>query len=323
MANKNIRAIDLNLFKILIALSEEKNVTKAGEAVFLSQPAVSHALNRLRHIFNDELFIRTHKGMQPTSQCLALIEPVTAALQELDSVLQMGLEFDPSLAEAEFKLGMNDIFSSILALNLIKQVAAEAPNIQLNIIHTKGIDIPSSNTGVFADLDTGLIDLAVLQDYETPPRFERESLGAFDHVCIAAKNHPDLKNGLTLDKYQTLGHIFITGTHFRKATLGNALNEMGIIRDCRLKVPHFVTALNIAETSDLICTMPRFASEYATKRYDLQVFDLPFESPIKAIYQVWHKTLTKDPLHQWMRQSVKSSLSDSDLLFCSNISLSE
>lgn len=314
MTNKSIQSIDLNLFKILIALHEEKNVTKAGQAVFLSQPAVSHALNRLRYIFNDELFVRTNKGMQPTTKCLTLISPVADALEGLQSVLYLNNEFEPKYATGEFKFGMNDLYSSILSLDLIKDISAQAPDLQVNIVHTKGIDDPTSTTDAHADLDAGVIDLAILQDYETPPRFERESLGYFDHVCIASKNHPQIKDTLTLDIYQGLEHVLVTGTNLKKTTLGHALLNMGIKRKCKFKVPHFMTAMSMVENSNYICTMPRFISSFAQKKYDLQVLELPFDSPKKELFQVWHKTTTSDPLNKWIRQSIRHNFAKGHML---------
>ena len=307
MHNININAIDLNLLKVFSALAAERSVTKAADSVGLSQPAVSHALRRLRDLLDDELFIRTADGMQPTDRCRELASAVDASLKILQNALTVKVDDNPANFSAAFRLGMNDLFSTLFAPGISAAVADQAPNVSLRFLHT--LEINKSLSDAYSDLDAGVIDLTIIQDFDTPSRFDRELLGASDFVCVARSGHPTFRQNLSMEEFTSLDHIMITTLDAEYGRIDEALSKIGIRRRIKLRVPHYSAALSATAQTDLIYTMPRILAPHAQQAFGLQISELPFEAPVRKIFQVWHKTRTKEFGHQWLR-SIVSDVAD-------------
>ncbi|HXP96146.1 MAG TPA: LysR family transcriptional regulator, partial [Telmatospirillum sp.] len=128
----NLASFDLNLLTVFDAVMQERSVTRAGKRIGLSQPAMSHALNRLRHMLKDDLFIRTPDGMVPTPQAEMLALPVRNALAEMMLVLEPAV-FDPASSDKRFVLGVNNYAAVVLAPPLVAMVSAAAPNVFLDL----------------------------------------------------------------------------------------------------------------------------------------------------------------------------------------------
>lgn len=304
MHQKNINAIDLNLLKVFSALAAERSVTKAANSVGLSQPAVSHALRRLRDLMDDELFIRAADGMQPTERCRQLAPSIEASLKMLQDALTVTDDKDPTNLRATYRIGMNDLFSTLLVPGLTARVAEQAPNVSLRFLHSMSIN--QNVDDAYSDLDRRRIDLAVVLDFDTPSRFDRELLGASDYVCVARVGHPVFQPGLSIEQYTSLGHIMFTTLDAEYGRIDEALSKIGFRRRIELRVPHYSAGLSATTLTDMVYTMPRILAPHAKQAFGLQVSELPFEAPVRKIFQVWHKTRTKDFGHQWLRNVVSN-----------------
>src|SRR5438477_1432933 len=128
----NWGAFDLNLLIVFDAVMQERSVTRAGSRIGLSQPAMSHALNRLRHMLKDELFVRTPDGMVPTPRAEALAEPLRNALSDMQHALEPAA-FDPATSDRRFALAVNNYAAVVLASPLVAAVSAAAPGIYLDL----------------------------------------------------------------------------------------------------------------------------------------------------------------------------------------------
>lgn len=302
---KNIRAIDLNLLKVFYALYTERHVTRAGAAVGLSQPAVSHALRRLRHIFDDELFVRSQTGMVPTVRCEAVFESVRQALNDLD--LAMGLErpFDPSTAEFKFRIGMNDQMNIVLLPHLVERVLNEAPKVDLRVTHSlvvvEGLRRP---TDALLDLDEGRTDLALVQETPMPNRFTREKFFEMDFVCVGRKENKSFNKNMDSETFERLGHVMVTPADLETSHLDSQFEAIGLKRNIKVRVPHYAAAVGVVAQTDLVHIMPRLLASVAVKHYGFQVAEVPIKSPTRNFYQVWLKTRTSDPGHAWMRNLI-------------------
>ncbi len=305
MRQMNIRSIDLNLLKVFSALARERSVTKAADAVGLSQPAVSHALRRLRDLMNDDLFVRAADGMQPTERCRELAPAIEASLKMLEDALMVKEVNDPANLQATYRLGMNDLFSTLLVPGLIAAASDQAPNVSLRFLHT--LEINKSLSDAYSDLDAGTIDMTIIQDFDTPSRFDRELLGASDFVCAARTSHPSFGLKVSLEQYTRFGHIMFTTLDAEYGRIDEALAKKGIRRNIQLRVPHYSAALSATAQTDLIYTMPRILAPHAQQAFGLQISELPFEAPLRKIFQVWHKTRTKEFGHQWLRSVVSEA----------------
>jgi DNA-binding transcriptional LysR family regulator len=199
----DIPRIDLNLLAVFQAIYAERHLTRAGNRLGLTQPAMSHALNRLRGLFDDALFVRTAAGMEPTPRAHQIAEPVGAALAQVRRALARPDRFDPATARQAFRLSMLDYETAVVVPPLAACFAATAPGIDLRIRHAR-------RTDALDLLDRNELDVALGLFDDLPARFEPRALFDESFAVIARADHPDLSGGLTLDAYVRLPHLLVS-----------------------------------------------------------------------------------------------------------------
>src|SRR5437764_3807390 len=199
MSAMNWGAFDLNLLIVFDAVMQDRSVTRAGRRIGLSQPAMSHALNRLRHMLKDELFIRTPEGMTPTPRAELLAPPLRNALSEMQAALEP-TAFDPAASDRSIALALNNYAAIVLAAPLVAAVAAAAPKVRLDLRPRGTLDIADR-------LDHGDIDLA-LASRETPgERFCTAPLLEDLFVVVMRRGHPASRRALSAAAFAALPHL--------------------------------------------------------------------------------------------------------------------
>ena len=178
----NWGAFDLNLLIVFDAVMQERSVTRAGNRIGLSQPAMSHALNRLRHMLKDELFVRTPEGMAPTARAEMLALPLRKALSEMQLALEPA-SFDPASSDRRFALALNNYAAVVLAPPLVAATLAAAPAVHLDLR-------PSGTLDLVDRLDRGDIDLVIGGAAGPGERFATSSLFEDPHVLVMRRGHP-------------------------------------------------------------------------------------------------------------------------------------
>lgn len=307
MQKKNVHTVDLNLFKTLSAMIQNRNGTLAAEQLGVSPSAVSHGLNKLRSLFDDELFIRTPSGMQPTERCMAISETVTLSVTGLVSLLEKDQMFDPSNANAVVNIAMSDLLSGMLPGALVRNVNRAAPKVSLRIKPAPGLAKQTVEAALIPALDAGELDFAFFWNYDIPARFSWRKIDEVYGVVVGSKTNVAFVNSFGADFYRTAPHVSTTTTGLDKAYFDLELAEVGGSRNVELRVPHFTSALNVVATTDMITTIPHILAPVARERFGLVVRDLPFDLRPRHLNLVWHKTRDADPLHSWMRQMVVES----------------
>ena len=287
----NLKETDLNLFIAFDVIYTEKNLTKAGQVLGITQPAVSNALSRLRELFGDDLFIRTSKGMIPTPVANQIIKDVRSALSLIQNTISETEKFDPSIAEMTFKISIGDSSEYRLLPLLIKELAEIAPKIKVETYLTPRKDAPR-------ELASGTIDFSIDPPVHSDPHLRHEKIYEEDYVMIVRKDHPILNlKEITIEDYLKLSHIHISN---RKTGLGHvdmALYRLGLSRDISLRAQHFLVAPYIVEQSDLaITTTKGFAADR-----DLAWRELPFEIEPLILHLYWHEAKDSDPSTKWMK----------------------
>ena len=287
----NLKETDLNLFIAFDVIYTEKNLTKAGQVLGITQPAVSNALSRLRELFGDDLFIRTSKGMIPTPVANQIIKDVRSALSLIQNTISETEKFDPSIAEMTFKISIGDSSEYRLLPLLIKELAEVAPKIKVETYLTPRKDAPR-------ELASGTIDFSIDPPVHSDPHLRHEKIYEEDYVMIVRKDHPvlDLKE-ITIEDYLKLSHIHISN---RKTGLGHvdmALYRLGLSRDISLRAQHFLVAPYIVEQSDLAITTTK---GFAVDR-DLAWRELPFDIEPLVLHLYWHEAKDSDPSSKWMK----------------------
>ena len=286
-----IKDTDLNLFIAFDVIYTEKNLTKSGQVLGITQPAVSNALARLRDLFNDELFIRTSRGMIPTPVANQLIGDIRNALSLIQNTISVSEKFDPSTAEMTFKISIGDTSEYRLLPLLIKELAEIAPRVKVETYLTPRKDAPR-------ELASGAIDFSIDPPLQSDQHLKHEKIYQEDYVMIVRKDHPILdKEKITIEDYLDLSHIHISN---RKTGMGHVdmtLYKLGLTRDIYLRAQHFLVAPYIVEQSDMAITTTK---GFAVDR-NLAWRELPFDIDPLVLHLYWHENNDTESSSKWMR----------------------
>ena len=286
-----IKDTDLNLFIAFDVIYTEKNLTKSGQVLGITQPAVSNALARLRDLFNDELFIRTSRGMIPTPVANQLIGDIRNALSLIQNTISVSEKFDPSTANMTFKISIGDTSEYRLLPLLIKELAEIAPKVKVETYLTARKDAPR-------ELASGAIDFSIDPPLQSDQHLKHEKIYQEDYVMIVRKDHPILKKQkITIEDYLDLSHIHISN---RKTGMGHVdmtLYKLGLSRDIYLRAQHFLVAPYIVEQSDMAITTTK---GFAVDR-NLAWRELPFDIEPLVLHLYWHENNDNESSSKWMR----------------------
>jgi DNA-binding transcriptional LysR family regulator len=296
---KNIRSIDLNLLVVFGALCVDRSTTKAALRLGLSQPAVSHALARLRVQLNDPLFVRASRGLTPTRRAIQLEEPVMQLLKQLDQVLAGPDRFDPMQAQITFKIATTDYFEQVALPLVLKRLESEAPLVTIVSRPTYG-DLPKS------ELESGDIDLAIAGFYsDLPEGFLSQRVFIDDFVCIARHNHPRIKKAIiSVSDYAREKHVLISVHGDMKSKSKDQLAKMGYDQQFSAGLSSFLSPGWIIANTNYLLTCPRKLAESYSKYLPLILCDIPIEMPKIQVRQVWHDRHHSDAAHIWFRKMI-------------------
>ncbi|PAU66317.1 LysR family transcriptional regulator [Pseudomonas sp. PIC25] len=290
----NLNKVDLNLFIVFDAIYTEANLTRAGQIVGITQPAVSNALARLRETFNDPLFVRTAQGMVPTPMAQNIIGPVRNALQLLRVSVQESRTFNPQQANKTYRISMTDLTEAVVLPPLFQRLRRLAPTVQIESFLAKRRETTK-------ELAAGRLDFAVDAPLNTDPQVRHVKLLEDRYVCALRKGHPMAKDKLSLDEYLALTHIHISSRRSGLGFVDLALGKMGIQRRIALRSQHYLMASLVMQQTDMAMTVPeRFA-----RRHGLHYVDLPVKDvPALETHLYWHESTDQDPANRWMREQI-------------------
>jgi DNA-binding transcriptional LysR family regulator len=300
----NLATVDLNLLVAFEALLAERNVSRAAQRIGLAQPSMSHALTRLRVLFNDELFVRTPKEMRPTSLALDLAAPIADALERVRRALESRFAFDPATSDRRFRLAVSQYVDLVLGLLLAPKLMQAAPNACFELVY-------KDEAEVVEQLDTGVIDLAVGRFASAPKRMQMAPLYEEHWVCLARQGHPRLGNELTLDSFCELPHLVVgrdTGqVHAVDEVL---LNHRRSRRICEV-INNYGAVPYVLKVTDLLVVVGQRVGEMFAESANVVVHELPIAVPPWTISLLWSRRTDTDPALVWLRRllhEVSSSL---------------
>ncbi|MCU6435581.1 LysR family transcriptional regulator [Undibacterium sp. Jales W-56] len=299
----HISKVDLNLFTVFEAIYTEGSVTRASQKLFLTQPAISHALNRLRVIFEDPLFIRQGHAMVSTPLARSIIEPVRQALRGLEVTLADAGKFDPTLANKQFNLALRDVLESTVLPPLLKSMTEQAPRISLAAIQVERRELVS-------ELAAGSIDLAIDMLLPLPNDIRRQQIVQDTTVVVARKAHPAIKKGrLDLDTYLQAEHVLASSRRKGMGLEDFELSRLGLQRRIRLRCQHYFAACRVISQTDLLLTMPERYARIANEQFGNQILPFPLPMPSWDVYLYWHQNVEHDPANRWLRELLIQSVS--------------
>ncbi|PZQ17109.1 MAG: LysR family transcriptional regulator [Ancylobacter novellus] len=293
----NLSRMDLNLLVAFDALAREGSVTRAAARVGLGQSAMSHALGRLRAVFDDELFVRTPTGMKPTPRGAALVEPVRAALARIEAIVAPREAFDPTTAEREFSVGLPDSTEVLLVPRLVAYLRAVAPGVRLLIRNVDRIRI-------LQDLDDGRVDLGIGLFEEGAAHHKRRLLHRDNYLCVFNPALVGVEPPISLEDYVRLPHVLTSLVESAHGVVDVALAKLGLSRTIALTSPRFTAVPFVVREAPVIATMHSRVARFFAGSMGLAVSPAPVELPDFAISMIWHASYDDDPANRWLRETI-------------------
>lgn len=304
MSTMKLRELDLNLLLVFQQLLLDRSVSVAAERLGLTQPAISNALKRLRAVLQDELFLRTSRGMEPTPYALHLAEPVGYALGTLQNALAHRNGFDPLASERCFRLALTDIGEIYFLPPLMDALAQRAPRVR---IETRRPDAGELKE----DMAAGQVDLAIGLLPDLQSGFFQRRLFHHSYVCLFRRGHPLARPPLSLQQFCELEHVEVRPANTGHSEVAGLIERSGIKPRMRLSVPHFIAVGPILQSTDLVATVPQRFAERVEQAFGLQSSPHPVPLPEIAINLFWHARYHRDPASLWLRQLLVELFADS------------
>jgi len=295
MREVHLRNVDLNLLHALYALLEERHVSHAAKRSFLSQPAMSRALDRLRETFGDPLLVRTGRVYERTPRGERVLRELESIMGRLAAMVQ-GEEFYPARSQERFRVAMTDHGSAILLPALLERVRKAAPHATL--------EISAWRTRAYEDVVAGRIDLALSAE-AVPPTLESEVIFNLDFVCLVGSTQPVRKRRFTLKQYLQLPHALVETLGGQQTMVDRPLAQLGVKRRVALRLPFFLPAIFAIAKTDLVLTVPRKLAKITGPIAGLRVVEPPREIKAFPYFMAWHSRLNTEPAHAWLRDQVR------------------
>lgn len=299
---RNLRSVDFRLLLAFEALFTERHVSRAASAVGLSQPALSHALAKLRHQFDDPLLVRTSTGFEPTPKALELIEPVREAIRQVDRLFTQSSTFDPSTSADTFTVRMGDMNEVLFLPQLLRIIGEQAPNVRVIVQHLA----PSETVRA---LEASAIDFAVGALLKHSKSVHSMELAKDRMVCVMRKGHPAASKRLTVRAFLDLRHLRIVQSAGDVRFVEGALLTSGLQRKVMATTPHWLAASYIVETSDLVTALPESMVRRLNSDGSFVVRPLPVGGAEFSWRLYWHRRYDALPAHRWLR-ALFGSLAD-------------
>ncbi|MGD2166804.1 MAG: LysR family transcriptional regulator [Gammaproteobacteria bacterium] len=292
----NLRQFDLNLLVALDVLLQERNVTRAAERLFLSQPAMSGILSRLRHAFGDKLLVRVGRNLEPTEFALSIAERVHECVQELEDLLEDSRPFDHRSERRAFRISASDYTVLLLFRPVMQRLLEVAPNMSVNFLRLDRTAGERLNTG---EVDFAVFPAAIESGLPSTPLFDDT------WVCAAWAGHPSLGEQLTIDEFLDYPHMsFNISDPGHVSVADEFLARCGHERKIVASTESFTAAPFLLGGTPLLTILPRRLGERMQHAAEVRLFELPFDVPPLREKLVWNPRFTTSPGHTWMREQI-------------------
>jgi DNA-binding transcriptional LysR family regulator len=296
MRDVHLRNVDLNLLHALHALLEERQVTRAAKRCFLSQSAMSRALERLREMFGDVLLVRSGRNYERTVRGESVLRELESLMPRLEAMVR-GEQFDPARSRVRFRVAMTDHAAMVLMPPLVQRIRRAGADVN---VHAS-----AWNDLVHEEIVAGRIDTALSAE-TPPPTLESEVLYEEDFVCLISRAQGTHPRRFTLKQYLNLPHAIVETWEGQQTPVDRPLADLGLKRHAVLRIPFFVpTILSIART-DLVITVPRRLAKIMAPIANVWVVEPPREIKGLSYFMAWHPRLAAEPAHTWFREQIRA-----------------
>lgn len=295
---------DLNALRLIVALDDTRNVTRAAELLEMSQSGFSSALSRLRVRFGNPLFVRTSQGMEATPRAAKMAQAAREILARVKSGILEQEVFDPLSEKAHFSLSMADVAEVVFLPRLLARLREVAPGVTLQSESHRKDELQ-------AEMEAGRVDLAVGYFPELGTHaFFQQRLYSHTYIGVLRRGHPALQRPMTKDAYLGLGHAVVMSPARTNDLFERFLEQKRISRAVIVRTPHHLSLPSIVSETDLIATVPLATGAYFADLGAVELVGLPFKPPVFAVQQHWHRRSHEDSRHRWLRQLIHSLFND-------------
>jgi DNA-binding transcriptional LysR family regulator len=295
----------LNLLPIIVAIDDARSVTRSAETLGISPAAVSVALRKMRAEFNDQLFIRTARGMMPTPQAERIVTKARPLLEQLQNKALLQERFDPAIARQAFCFALSDVGEMVFLPKLLSSLHREAP-----LATVRSVSMSPAETA--GGMEGGTVDLAIgfYPDLKQS-HFFQQRLFTHHFVCLLRADHPMVKERLTVRQFLALEHAVVRAEGRTLEMFEKFLERNRLHRKVSLMTPHFMSVPMIVARSDLIVTVPHaLGMWFAKTNANLRTVALPFRIRGVDLKQHWHRRYHGDARSRWLRQLVYRLFND-------------
>jgi DNA-binding transcriptional LysR family regulator len=312
----SLNKLDLNLLRVFNVVMEEKSVLRASQRVCLSQSAVSHALARLRGMLEDELFIRTPTGMQPTARALTMAPLIREAWRSLEVAIGTP-HFEPSTSARRFTIAASELVTTVVVPDLLELLQREAPLVNLVIRPDSGIDL-------MEQICLGKIDAAIGTYSKVPERLRSRSLFTYEDVLITNSSRRIGKLTIGALSRFTLAAVSLQSEHdgpidgvtverglsrrsemFDRVALEAAVSASENHLPMALLVPHFLALPALLRRTDIAAIAPQPLAYSLARTHPLSIRELPYKTLPTAVHLLWHERSENDASQDWLRGALR------------------
>jgi DNA-binding transcriptional LysR family regulator len=294
---------DLNLLIALDMLLREKNITRAAERVFVSQPAMSAALHRLRDYFGDPLLIRVGRDMELSPRGQSLVEPVREALLLIQSTLGTQPSFTAATTQREFTLIISEEAVPSLLPAIMQRATTLAPGIRLKIDLVSVTSLSRLEYGD-ADLCLCLDSLRLFEVRSYPDTLSSVELRPVRWICAVDRDHPTVGDSISAEQYFSLPHVFGRPSGHTASAEELARRILDVDLTVHYSVPSLLHLPLVLPGTRLVATLPERITQMLPPAIHIKTFPLPFATSPSHEILLWHKRHDADPAHAWLRDLI-------------------
>lgn len=295
--------MDLNLIRVFVAIYETRSLTTAAARLYVTQPAVSQALGRLRRELDDPLFQRQGRSMEPTALAVSVFPGLREAIAGIDRTLDATHVFDPAASHRRFRIALSELGEIGWIPAILKAVRAQAPAAEIEVVPMDVDALPEW-------LARGVVDLAATPS-PVPGRFEQTLLKSQGYGVVMSKLNPLASAPLTLEAYLAAAHVSVAGDS-GLPNLAAALGRLGSIIEPQVKVNHFTSLpLLLAGDPSLIATAPDTIAAGWALTWPLVVRELPFDMPAVEVRLYRRATTQQTAALDWLYATVARAIQGS------------
>jgi DNA-binding transcriptional LysR family regulator len=291
-----LKQVDLNLFVIFDTIMREQSITAAAEQLAMTQPSVSNAVSRMRHAWNDPLFVKAGRGIKPTPMADHLWQQIGVPLTQITEAANH-YKFNAATAKRTFRIALTDFAVNVLWQPLRAVIEKEANGIN---IHAIPYAVNASRLLKNAEADI-IIDISPGSD----PALSATKLFDNDYVCAMSHQHPLAGKEITMDRFIAADHLLVSLSGEASGAVDDILAKQGLKRRIACTVNHFSCIPKMLTNSELITIIPRPIIDHAINVKNLYITPPPFQISPAPISMIWHQRNDRDLGVKWLRENIE------------------